>query len=300
MSSSASPASGMPDAAIPASAEPQESPAAPGQAHGQRSGPEETRQQGHWLLAKLGKRVLRPGGLELSRKLLAAAAPTSADRVIEFGPGVGKTAEILLAAAPTSYIAVDPNPEGRAALSKILSQHPQAELVQANAKNTGLADASADLVVGEAMLTMHSEKDKLAIMAEAFRLLAPGGRYAIHELGFRPDDCPVQVMDEVSRALSRLIKVGARPLTLKRWCELLEQSGFEIEADFTNPMHLLEPRRIIADEGLCGALRFFNNVRRNRAARTRIRAMRQAFRDNQEHLHAVAIIARKPDDRDSR
>ncbi|MEW6860804.1 class I SAM-dependent methyltransferase [Trueperella pyogenes] len=299
MSSPASPSPGTPapDAFTSASSE---SPATPEGAHGQRSGPEETRQQGHWLLAKLGKRVLRPGGLELSRKLLAAAAPTSTDRVIEFGPGVGKTAEILLAATPISYTAVDPNPEGRAALSKILSQHPQAELVQANAKNTGLADESADLVVGEAMLTMHSEKDKLTIMAEAFRLLAPGGRYAIHELGFRPDDCPAEVMDEISRALSRLIKVGARPLTRKRWCELLEQSGFEIEADFTNPMHLLEPRRIIADEGLCGALRFFNNVRRNRAARTRIRAMRQAFRDNQEHLYAVAIIARKPDDRDSR
>jgi len=28
---------------------------------------------GHWLLARLGKRVLRPGGLELTSRLLAAA-----------------------------------------------------------------------------------------------------------------------------------------------------------------------------------------------------------------------------------
>ncbi|PRC44304.1 SAM-dependent methyltransferase, partial [Mycobacterium sp. ITM-2017-0098] len=28
---------------------------------------------GHWLLARLGKRVLRPGGLELTTRLLAAA-----------------------------------------------------------------------------------------------------------------------------------------------------------------------------------------------------------------------------------
>lgn len=28
--------------------------------------------QGHWLLARLGKRVLRPGGIELTRTLLTA------------------------------------------------------------------------------------------------------------------------------------------------------------------------------------------------------------------------------------
>jgi len=29
-----------------------------------------TRMQGHWLLARMGKRVLRPGGLELTHRLL--------------------------------------------------------------------------------------------------------------------------------------------------------------------------------------------------------------------------------------
>ena len=69
--------------------------------------------QGHWLLARLGKRVLRPGGIGLTRRLLEAAGPTSTDRVIELGPGVGRTAEILLAARPASYKGVDPSPEGR-------------------------------------------------------------------------------------------------------------------------------------------------------------------------------------------
>lgn len=30
--------------------------------HGHRAGPQEQRLQGHWLLAKMGKRVLRPAG----------------------------------------------------------------------------------------------------------------------------------------------------------------------------------------------------------------------------------------------
>ena len=48
--------------------------------------------QGHWLLARLGKRVLRPGGMGLTRRLLAAAAPEPGERIVELGPGVGRTA----------------------------------------------------------------------------------------------------------------------------------------------------------------------------------------------------------------
>lgn len=78
-------------------------------ARGSRSGPEEKRLQGHWLLAKMGKRVLRPGGIELTRRVVKAARPAKEDRIVEFGPGVGRTAEILLAAEPKEYVGVDPN-----------------------------------------------------------------------------------------------------------------------------------------------------------------------------------------------
>lgn len=47
--------------------------------------------QGHWLLARLGKRVLRPGGVELTRTLLARAEVTDAD-VLELAPGLGRVA----------------------------------------------------------------------------------------------------------------------------------------------------------------------------------------------------------------
>ncbi|MDO4888199.1 MAG: methyltransferase domain-containing protein [Actinomycetaceae bacterium] len=264
------------------------------QAHGARQGPEEKRLQGHWLLAKMGKRVLRPGGIELTRRVIANAKPSAQDRIVEFGPGVGRTAEILLAAAPRQYIGVDPNTEGTPQLQAVLKDHPQARLHAADARSTGLPDACADLVVGEAMLTMQSNDDKLDIMKEAFRILAPSGRYAIHELGFHPDDVPDEVVADVSRALSRTIKVGARPLTSRDWQRLLREAGFEIEYADTNPMALLEPKRLIADEGLGGALRFFWNVRRNRAARERIMSMRSVFRQHADHINAVGLVARKP------
>ena len=262
-------------------------------AHGTRSGPEAARMQGHWLLASLGKRVLRPGGIGLTRRLLSAAAPAPGERVVELGPGVGRTAELLLARRPSSYRAVDPDPEGRDQVSAILDEHPDAEYVVADAAATGLPDASADLVVGEAMLTIQSDEHKRAVVAEAVRVLAPGGRYAIHELALRGDRS-AEELDAVRRTISRTIKVGARPLPLGDWRRLLTEAGLEVEWTGTAPMHLLEPRRLIEDEGLLGAARFWRAVRRTPGARDRVRAMRQSFRLQGELLTAVGVVARKP------
>ena len=278
------------------SSEPSSSTSAP-QQRGTRQGPEASRMQGHWLLARLGKRVLRPGGIGLTRRLLEAAGPTSTDRVIELGPGVGRTAEILLAARPASYKGVDPSPEGREQVADVLAAHSRqtdAEYVVADAASTGLPDGSADLVVGEAMLTIQSDDHKREIIAEAARILAPGGRYAIHELALRADRSPEE-LEEIRRSISRTIKVGARPLTAPAWEALLREAGLEVTWTGTASMSLLEPSRIIEDEGILGALRFWRNMRRTPGARDRVNAMRQSFRLQGEALSAIGMVARKPE-----
>lgn len=264
-----------------------------GQGHGQRTAPEASRMQGHWLLARLGKQVLRPGGIDLTRRMLAAAALAPGERVVELGPGVGRTAELLLARHPSSYHGVDPNPEGRKQVAAVLARHPGAEYVVADAAATGLPAASADLVVGEAMLTIQSDEHKREIVAEAVRLLAPGGRYAIHELALRGDRSPAE-LEAARKELSRTIRVGARPLPLEAWKDLLTDAGLVVEWTGTAPMHLLEPGRLVQDEGLLGAARFWRNVRRTPGARDRVRAMRQAFQLQGELLSAVGMVARRP------
>ena len=56
-------------------------------------------------------------------------------------------------------------------------------------------------------------------------------------------------------------------------------------------MALLQPRRIIADEGIGGALRFAGNVIRNRDARQRVLGMRKTFRKYRDNLAAIEIVA---------
>ena len=53
---------------------------------------------GHSLLARLGKRVLRPGGAALTATLLGRAEIEGAD-VVELAPGLGRTARDILTGA---------------------------------------------------------------------------------------------------------------------------------------------------------------------------------------------------------
>src|ERR1022692_120065 len=66
--------------------------------------------QGHWVLARAGKRVLRPGGLELTRQMLSALAICQRDRVVEFAPGLGVTARMFLQSRPSAYWGVEREP----------------------------------------------------------------------------------------------------------------------------------------------------------------------------------------------
>jgi hypothetical protein len=59
-------------------------------------------------------------------------------------------------------------------------------------------------------------------------------------------------------------------------------------------MHLLEPGRLIRDEGVLRAVRFVGNVVRQPAARRRVLAMRRMFRQHRQHLAAIAFILSKP------
>jgi hypothetical protein len=251
-------------------------------------------EQGHWLLARLGKRVLRPGGLGLTRWLLDRLAIGAGDHVVEFGPGVGRTAELLWAAKPQGYIGVEPSPMARETLAAIVPAGQDAQIRDADATASGLDGSVATVVVGEALLTMQSPQRKAAMVAEAYRLLAPGGRYGIHEMSLQPEDLDDAGRQRVVEGLSRSIKVGAQPLTVPAWRQLLEDEGFEILEVTTAPMALLEPARLVQDEGIAGAARFLFNVARDRDARRRVLEMRASFRAHRDQLGAVAIVARRP------
>lgn len=249
--------------------------------------------QGHWVLARLGKRVLRPGGERLTRRMLAHA-PLAGRKVVEFAPGLGRTTRLIMQAGPSGYTGVDRDGRVAAIIGPMVAPIG-GTCFEADAAATGLPDGGADVVVGEAMLTMQSERGKRAVIAEARRILKPGGLYAIHEMGLTPDDLPNDVKDAVRRDLATAIRVNARPLTDGEWRALLESEGFDVVWSGVEPMALLGVRRNLADEGVAGVLRIVRNLLTHPDLRGRVLAMRRVFAKYGDTLDGVAFVARRRD-----
>jgi hypothetical protein len=247
---------------------------------------------GHWVLARLGKRVLRPGGMQLTRRMLNALQIQPTDDVIEFAPGMGVTARLTLKLEPRSYTAVERD-QAAAKLVAGYLQGDRQQCVVGDASNTGLPSDSASVVYGEAMLTMQTQETKRDIVREAHRLLKVGGRYGIHEMCLMSDNLDEQEKRDTERSLTGVVHHGVRPLAITEWRSLLESQGFDVQSVETAPMSLLEPGRLIRDEGLFGALRFIWNLLRDSEARQRVLEMRAVFRRNRNHLGAVSIAGIK-------
>ncbi len=248
----------------------------------------------HWLMARLGKRVLRPGGLETTRWLLDHGRVRSCDDVVEFAPGLGTTAKVILAERPNSYVGIERDQNAAAFAERAISTsgYTSARILQADAARVPLPGGSATVVVGEAMLSMQPTPRKRAIVAEARRLLRGGGRYLIHELAVAPDEIDGRTLEAIEQDLSSCIHVGVRIGTAAQWRLWLEEAGFEVECAVTAPMHLLEPARLVRDEGIPGAVRFVFNALSTPGAARRLVAVRSAFRRHRRNLCAVGLVAR--------
>jgi ubiquinone/menaquinone biosynthesis C-methylase UbiE len=247
---------------------------------------------GHWVLARLGKRVLRPGGMELTRRMLNALQISPKDDVVEFAPGLGITAQLTLRAFPASYTAVERD-EAAAKIVRGYLKGDSQKCIVGTATDTGLPSESASVVYGEAMLTMQPSETKRQIIHEANRLLKKHGRYGIHEMCLLETDMSDEMRKKTERELTGVVHHGVRPLTVNEWRSLVESGGFTIQSVNRAAMSLLEPGRLVRDEGVFGALRFFSNVLRDSEARRRVLEMRSVFRRNRKNLGAVAIIAIK-------
>jgi ubiquinone/menaquinone biosynthesis C-methylase UbiE len=247
---------------------------------------------GHWVLARLGKRVLRPGGRKLTHRLLELLAIGPADEVVEFAPGLGESARATVARNPRSYTAVERDAGAAYIVAGYLSESNQ-QCIIASAEATGLPADSASVLYGEAMLSMQPESTKARILHEASRILRRGGRYGMHELCLVPNDLDQSTRDQIAHDLSGEIHVGVRPLTADEWRALLTSESFVVQAEELAPMRLLEPTRILRDEGWLRAIRFLWNVLCNRSARRRVLEMRRVFRKHRAHLAAIVLVAVK-------
>ena len=253
---------------------------------------EKKHEPGHEFLARLGKTRLRPGGREATEWLLSHVDFTADTRVVEVACNMGTTMVALAEAHGCRITGLDMNPKALEKARANIAAHglnDVIDVVEGNALALPFPDATFDVVINEAMLTMLPRENKAKAIAEYFRVLKPGGVLLTHDVALRVTDEAEAA--ELRAGISRAINVNVDPLPHALWEKLLRDAGFAIEVQ-TGDMTLLDPAGLVRDEGFDGAMKIIRNGLRTENL-DRFRKMFNFFFDHNKEFSYIAVVSKK-------
>ncbi|MEM9246235.1 MAG: class I SAM-dependent methyltransferase [Cyanobacteria bacterium P01_F01_bin.153] len=249
---------------------------------------------GHQVLAKAGKKLLRPGGRRATEQLFQWANFQPEDSVLELAASFGHSAIALAQSYGVNVVGVERNAD-----SVSTAQHnidaaniaDKVNIIQGDITQLDTVSGVYDFVLAEAILTMQSAATKAKILTGIHDRLKPGGRFLSHELLVRGDDTKA-----VRRSLSSAIRVNANPLTADEWRTAFKTAGLEVKYQHIGVMGLLNLDQLLRDEGWLGTLKIGWNTLTQPQLRQRILSMRKVFHDYQDQLGYIVLCVQRSGD----
>ena len=118
------------------------------------------------------------------------------------------------------------------------------EFLKGTIEQIPLPDNSVDVVISNCVINLSSDKD--AVLREAFRVLKPGGRFAVSDVVVRGD-----VPGEIRRSMELWIGCIAGALEEKDYAAKLEASGFvDVEVEPWRVYRIDDARAFLTDSGV--------------------------------------------------
>jgi arsenite methyltransferase len=119
-----------------------------------------------------------------------------------------------------------------------------AEFLKGEIENVPLPDASVDVVISNCVINLSADKDR--VLAEAFRVLKPGGRFAVSDVVVR-GEVPVSIR----RSVELWIGCVAGALEEREYRRKLAGAGFEsIDVEPTRIYRAEDARQFLDGEGI--------------------------------------------------
>lgn len=248
---------------------------------------------GHHFLARLGKTRLRPGGKQATDWLIEKGRFSKDKQVLEVACNICTTAIGLAKTYGCHITGIDLDHSVLEKARRNIHEQGVAdrvEVMHGNATRLPFADASFDIVLNEAMLTMLPLEAKQNAVSEYLRVLKPNGILLTHDVLLRTQDEKESAC--VLEQLRDAIHIKVTPLTQNAWQNLFLQAGFHSTEAMTGDMSLLSPRGLIRDEGLAGALKIMRNAMKAENRET-FRKMFKTFNDPAKKLGFIAVCSQK-------
>ena len=217
---------------------------------------------GHNFLARIGKKRLRPGGVNATRWLIDKGAFSEQTRVLEVACNMCTTSIELAKKFNCNIVGIDLDTK---ALEKAKINIRKAnlenriEVIQGNALKLPFADNTFDIVINEAMLTMLSPKAKKKAISEYYRVLKPGGKLLTHDVAYLNPQ-----LEQIILELRKTININVSPLSVADWESVFKQSGFSSVESTNGEMTLMSLKGMIKDEELAKKLQEMNEDKENK------------------------------------
>jgi len=117
------------------------------------------------------------------------------------------------------------------------------EFLKGEIEHIPLPDNSVDVVISNCVINLSSDKD--AVLREAFRVLKPGGRFAVSDVVTRGEMLP-----EIRRSVLLWVGCIAGALEENDYLSKLKGTGFsEAEIEPTRIYHVEDAREFLSGQG---------------------------------------------------
>jgi ubiquinone/menaquinone biosynthesis C-methylase UbiE len=122
------------------------------------------------------------------------------------------------------------------------------EFLKGDIERIPLPDNAVDVIISNCVINLSADKDR--VIAEAFRVLKPGGRFAVSDVVVRDDDVPA----EVRRNMELWVGCVAGALEEASYREKLTRAGFAaINVEPTRIYRAADAKQFLGKAGLSDA-----------------------------------------------
>ena len=118
------------------------------------------------------------------------------------------------------------------------------EFLKGEIEQIPLPEASVDVVISNCVINLSADKDR--VLAEAFRVLKPGGRFAVSDVVVRGEVPPA-----IRKSVELWIGCVAGALEEREYRDKLAKAGFEgIDVEPTRVYRMEDARKFLAKDGI--------------------------------------------------
>ena len=249
-----------------------------------------SKEVGHNFLARLGKKRLRPGGIEATDWLIQQGEFSENKQVLEVACNMCTTSIELASRFKCHITGIDMDPKALEKAKTNISKSNLKEYIkvqQGNALKLPFEDNTFDIVINEAMLTMLNDKAKEIAIKEYYRVLKPGGKLLTHDVAYLNPE-----LSEVIDELRQTINVNVSPLSVTNWEKLFSQNKFSNVVSKNGKMTLMSASGMLKDEGVINTIRIVKNGRK-KENRDMFKKMHHFFTQTGKDLKYIAVCSQK-------